>query len=229
MCPMERRTEEWLRQSDYDMNTAEYLFRGGRHMYAVFMCHLAVEKALKGLYYERLRQIPRKSHSLVFLLGQIGRRPPQDKGRFIVKLSQASILTRYPEDSARIQREYTAPVVGEILFQRQRGNRMDKTAFVDILDRLRCEIEKRGIKPQWVILYGSYATGANAEGSDIDVVIISRDFANKSYWERIDILADSIYEIFAPVEAVAMTPEEWESGDLSVVEFARNGEVLYAA
>jgi hypothetical protein len=42
------------------------------------------------------------------------------------------------------------------------------------------------------------------------VVIISDDFAGKGYWERVDILADVIYEIFAPIEAVAMTPEEWE-------------------
>jgi HEPN domain-containing protein len=47
---MERQTEEWLRQSDYDMETAEYMCQGGRHMYPVFICRLAIEKALKGLY-----------------------------------------------------------------------------------------------------------------------------------------------------------------------------------
>ena len=29
------------------MDTAAYMFRGGRYMYTVFMCHLAIEKALK--------------------------------------------------------------------------------------------------------------------------------------------------------------------------------------
>jgi uncharacterized protein len=106
---------------------------------------------------------------------------------------------------------------------------MDKKAVVEILDRLRREIENRGIKPQKIILYGSHVAGSNVKGSDIDVVIIASDFATKTHWERIDILADAIYEIFAPVEAVAMTPEEWESGDSSIVEFARNGEVRYAA
>ena len=106
---------------------------------------------------------------------------------------------------------------------------MDKAAVVDIVDRLRQGIEGRGIKVQRVILYGSYATGTGKGGSDIDVVVISDDFATKSYWERIDILTDAIYEIFAPVEAVAMTPDEWEQGDSFVVDFARNGEVLYAA
>jgi len=30
-------SDEWLKQSDYDMETAEYMFQGGRYFYAVFM------------------------------------------------------------------------------------------------------------------------------------------------------------------------------------------------
>ena len=106
---------------------------------------------------------------------------------------------------------------------------MDRAAVVDIVDRLRQGLETRGIKLQRIVLYGSYATGANKKGSDIDVVVISRDFATKSYWERIDLLADVLYEIFAPVEAVAMTPDEWERGNSFVADFARKGETLYPA
>ena len=32
---MKKRTEEWLKQSDYDMATAHYMHEGGRHIYAV--------------------------------------------------------------------------------------------------------------------------------------------------------------------------------------------------
>ena len=106
---------------------------------------------------------------------------------------------------------------------------MDKSTVLDVVARLRQRIEARGIRPQKVILYGSYADGTHREGSDIDVVIISEDFAGKGYWERIEILADAIYEVFAPVEAVAMTMEEWERGDSQIAAFARKGEVLYAA
>jgi predicted nucleotidyltransferase len=106
---------------------------------------------------------------------------------------------------------------------------MDKKTALEVVARFRQAIEVRGIKPQKLILYGSYASGTNLEGSDIDVVIISDDFTGKSYWERIDILADAIYEIFAPVEAVAMTRDEWERGDSCIAGFACNGEVLYAA
>lgn len=41
--------EEWLKQADYDMETAEIMREKGRNFYAVFMCHQALEKALKGL------------------------------------------------------------------------------------------------------------------------------------------------------------------------------------
>jgi predicted nucleotidyltransferase len=106
---------------------------------------------------------------------------------------------------------------------------MDKGAVVKLINRFRQEIQDRGIIAQKIILYGSHTSGTRAAVSDIDVVIISDDFVGKGYWERIDILTDVIYAISAPIEAVAMTPEEWERGDSFIADFARHGEVLYAA
>lgn len=48
-----KRAQEWLRQSLYDMKTAEAMFIGKRYIYAVFMCHLSIEKVFKGLYAHR--------------------------------------------------------------------------------------------------------------------------------------------------------------------------------
>jgi len=112
---MEKQTKEWLKQADYDMDTADYMYKGGRYIYAVFMCHLSVEKALKGLYFEKLRKIPPKSHNLVYLLNEIGIKPPQKPGIFIVKLGEASIPTRYPENLAKLQKTYSENVVKSIL------------------------------------------------------------------------------------------------------------------
>ena len=94
---MKKRTKEWLIQSDYDMETADYMHAGGRYIYTVFMCHLSIEKALKGLYYEKKRLIPPKSHNLIYLLGEIGITPPPDPGKVIARLNEASIPIRYPE------------------------------------------------------------------------------------------------------------------------------------
>lgn len=106
---------------------------------------------------------------------------------------------------------------------------MDKAAVIKIVNQFNKEIQSRGIRPFKLILYGSYATGNNQKGSDIDIIVISDDFIGKSFWERIEILSDVIYEIFAPIEAVALTREEWDKGDLLITDFARNGEVLFAA
>jgi HEPN domain-containing protein len=102
----EHRTEEWLKQSDYDMETARFMFEGGRYFYSVFMCHLSIEKALKGLYYEKMKEVPPKVHNLVYLLNKIGIKPVEDLGRFVIKLNEANIVTRYPEDIEKLKSDY---------------------------------------------------------------------------------------------------------------------------
>lgn len=56
---------EWLRQADYDMETADTMLGSGRYFYAVFMCHLSIEKALKGLYSKVTDEVPPKTHNLI--------------------------------------------------------------------------------------------------------------------------------------------------------------------
>jgi len=104
---------------------------------------------------------------------------------------------------------------------------MDKKTVLEIISSFRKAIESEGIKINKLILFGSYATGRYREDSDIDVVVISQDFNDKGYWERIDILSSAIYQVFQPIEAVAMTPEEWERGKSLLVDYAKGGEVVY--
>jgi predicted nucleotidyltransferase len=104
---------------------------------------------------------------------------------------------------------------------------MDKKAALKVLSQFRKAIEAQHITVDKLVLFGSYATSTIREGSDIDVVVISRDFAGKDYWHRTEILSQAIYEVFEPIEAVALTPEEWEKGESAVVEYAKSGEVVY--
>ena len=57
---------EWLSQSEYDLDTAQAMLDSGRYIYAVFMCHLAVEKALKALVVKRTENAPPRTHNLKF-------------------------------------------------------------------------------------------------------------------------------------------------------------------
>lgn len=72
-------------------------------------------------------------------------------------------------------------------------------------------------------MFGSHAAGTAREDSDIDVIVISSSFSDKNYWERINLLTEAIYIVFAPIEASAFTPEEWKTGKSLIVDYARNG------
>jgi HEPN domain-containing protein len=75
---MSDKHKEWLKQADYDMDTADVMHNSGRYFYAVFMCHLSIEKALKGLYHKTIEKVPPKTHNLIYLLNQIDITPEQD-------------------------------------------------------------------------------------------------------------------------------------------------------
>jgi uncharacterized protein len=103
---------------------------------------------------------------------------------------------------------------------------VDKNAAMDVVRRFKKAIEARNIVVNKIVLFGSYAFGNQREGSDIDVAVISDDFRDKGYWDRIDILSYAIYEVFEPIEAIALTTDEWERGDRAIIEFAKSGEVI---
>ena len=124
---MSKGYQEWIKQADYDFKTAEFMFKGGRYFYTVFMCHLAIEKILKGLFYKKLKEFPPKTHSLIYLINMSDIKPPEKIGRFLIKIDQASVVTRYPEDLAKLQKDYTQSVVKSILTQSRETLRWAKT------------------------------------------------------------------------------------------------------
>ena len=103
---------------------------------------------------------------------------------------------------------------------------MDKDQVLDIIERFRKSLTEHGLKVESIILYGSYFTGRYHEGSDIDLVVISEDFEGKEFLERVDMILDSLAEVFKPIEAYPMTPEEYEKGDSMIALFAREGEIV---
>ena len=103
---------------------------------------------------------------------------------------------------------------------------MDKNDILNILKRFKELLEHNNIHIDRLILFGSWAKGTQQEGSDIDVVIVSNDFNGKDYWTRINILSEAIYQVFAPIQAVAMTPQEWKSNESPICDFAQTGEII---
>jgi len=109
--------EEWFKQSWYDYETAHAMFQSGRFIYTVFMCHLAIEKALKGLFQKNYQKVPPKTHDLIYLLTIMKVKIPEDKISFIQILNDAHIRTRYPDNLENILKEYTTDIIQKILIE----------------------------------------------------------------------------------------------------------------
>jgi len=90
--------EEWFFQSDYDLETAQYMLQTGRNVYCVFMCHLSLEKALKGLFVKQLNQFPPKLHNLIYFTEKMAIEIEDTHLDFLIWLNRMAIPTRYPED-----------------------------------------------------------------------------------------------------------------------------------
>ncbi len=43
------------------------------------MCHLSIEKALKGLYQEKIDKIPPKTHNLILLMNKMNIKPKKTR------------------------------------------------------------------------------------------------------------------------------------------------------
>ncbi len=68
-----------------------------------------------------------------------------------------------------------------------------------------------GIHVERVILFGSFTKGNPRRDSDIDLVVISNDFAKLNLRERLEILGMAAARIMRPIEAKGYTEKEIKS------------------
>lgn len=77
-----------------------------------------------------------------------------------------------------------------------------------IVKRYRTQLEKMGIHPTRVLLYGSQASGTAGEGSDIDLIVVSGDWEKYNQRQRLELLGIAAARILEPVQAQGFTPSE---------------------
>ena len=80
--------------------------------------------------------------------------------------------------------------------------------ITDIIARYCAQLEALGIRVEQAILFGSHARGEAKEGSDIDVLIVSSDFASLNTREHMEQLGTAAARLWQPIEALACTPTE---------------------
>jgi HEPN domain-containing protein len=114
---MRKDTANFMVSAEYDLNTAEHMLKTGRYIYVIFMCHLSIEKMLKAISSEVADKTPPKTHNLIYLTKLSGIHFSEGHFEFISKLNNASVVTRYPEDFAKLIESYPENVAESYLRQ----------------------------------------------------------------------------------------------------------------
>ena len=112
---MKKEVKNWLDSAQYDLETAEHMFKAEKYIYTIFMCHLAIEKVLKAKVEEITAKTPPKIHNLRYLVKLSGLEPPEEIFNFLSKLSEVSIPTRYPEDFNQLEKAYNKKLAQDYL------------------------------------------------------------------------------------------------------------------
>lgn len=81
----------------------------------------------------------------------------------------------------------------------------------EIIKQYTSKLVDLGIGVVRVILFGSYAKGHPREDSDIDLIVVSKDFERMNIRERLEILGIASARIMQPIQAKGYTPQEIES------------------
>lgn len=96
----------------------------------------------------------------------------------------------------------------------------------DLVNNLACKfldkIREQGIKIDLAYLFGSYAKGTENRWSDIDIAIVSRDFTDDRFQERVRLTLMS-YDIDSRIEPVPFRPENFIDEDPLAYEIKRTG------
>jgi len=96
----------WKEGAEQDFKVAEGLAQLGHFAYALFFCHLALEKMLKAVYVAQHEKHAPLTHNLVSLTqgGEIEVTP--DIIKDLAVINEFNMQTRYPDQKSEFYREF---------------------------------------------------------------------------------------------------------------------------
>ena len=107
---------------------------------------------------------------------------------------------------------------------------MSQDKVREALNFIKDFMKKRGITINKLILFGSYARKDFSPESDVDIAIVSNDFAGKDIFQRAEMLDNlqwALVERFMlPFDIVPISFGEWENSSSLIVDYAREGREI---
>ncbi len=80
-----------------------------------------------------------------------------------------------------------------------------------------------------IIIFGSYLTNRFSAGSDIDILVVAKEFSKMNKLEAFKILSKPIWEVKLNLDPIPASPEEIRSIKRAsfLAEILKTGRVLY--
>jgi len=94
---LQRQIQYWKDSSQEDMITSELLIANNRLLHGLFWCHLTIEKSLKAYVVKITKEIPPKTHNLIWLVEKTGLSMNSEQESLIGSLMVYQLEGRYPE------------------------------------------------------------------------------------------------------------------------------------
>jgi predicted nucleotidyltransferase len=96
--------------------------------------------------------------------------------------------------------------------------------------KIRQLLKEKGIITDKVVLFGSFGRGTEKADSDIDLIIVSRSFRNKSVFERVELttgIGRKLVKTFKkPFDLMFYSDLEWEDGGSPVIHAAKQEGII---
>lgn len=99
-------TKYWIEHSEYDLKTAEAMYKSHRYLYVTFMCQQSIEKILKAIITTISSEAPPKIHNLVRLaeLAGIKKSLNQEQIDLLASLTPFCIEARYADYQEKLSK-----------------------------------------------------------------------------------------------------------------------------
>lgn len=93
-------------------------------------------------------------------------------------------------------------------------------------------LHDRRIYTNKIVVFGSYAEGKTKRDSDIDIIIVSKSFRNRSIFDRVNLTKGIHRELVRktrkPFDIMYYSDIEWKGGNSLIINAAKKkGEIIY--
>lgn len=104
---IEKVIKYWQDEAAEDLKVSGHLFEKGDYSYALFFCHLAIEKFLKSIYIKEKKEQPPYIHNLIRIAELSGIDIPEEIEKYLIRITAFNIEARYPDDKNNFRKKCT--------------------------------------------------------------------------------------------------------------------------